>query len=163
MVILYIYRTFVENVNMGRHTRAGRNICTYTYTYSHIYEGGGGGGGGGDEREYIHISGDSSPICKRHLESLINYCFPNRLVETSGDWMDWQHWVHKTQDEDKQYRHIKHTLSDPRPTPTCCPQLSAPLSKPPPPPPPPVSDILTTGYIDLCSCPLPLIFMLLHL
>jgi hypothetical protein len=70
--------------------------------------------------------------------------------------MDWQHWVHKTQDED---RHIKHTHTI-RPTahshmsPTFRPTLKAPL---------PVSDILTTGYIDLCSCPLPLIFMLLHL
>ena len=27
--------------------------------------------GGGDEREHIHISGDSSPICKRHLESML--------------------------------------------------------------------------------------------
>jgi hypothetical protein len=26
---------------------------------------------GGDEREHIHISGDSSPICKRHLESML--------------------------------------------------------------------------------------------
>jgi hypothetical protein len=24
-----------------------------------------------DEREHIHISGDSSPICKRHLESML--------------------------------------------------------------------------------------------
>jgi hypothetical protein len=37
-----------------------------TYTYSHIYEG-----VGVDEREHIHISGDSSPICKRHLESML--------------------------------------------------------------------------------------------
>jgi hypothetical protein len=29
------------------------------------------GGGGGDEREHIHISGDSSPICKRHIESML--------------------------------------------------------------------------------------------
>ena len=29
------------------------------------------GGGGGDEREHIHISGGSSPICKRHLESML--------------------------------------------------------------------------------------------
>jgi hypothetical protein len=27
--------------------------------------------GEGDEREHIHISGDSSPICKRHLESML--------------------------------------------------------------------------------------------
>ena len=26
---------------------------------------------GGDEREHIHISGDSSPIYKRHLESML--------------------------------------------------------------------------------------------
>ena len=26
---------------------------------------------GGNEREHIHISGDSSPICKRHLESML--------------------------------------------------------------------------------------------
>ena len=25
----------------------------------------------GDETEHIHISGDSSPICKRHLESML--------------------------------------------------------------------------------------------
>jgi hypothetical protein len=24
-----------------------------------------------DERQHIHISGDSSPICKRHLESML--------------------------------------------------------------------------------------------
>ena len=63
-------------------------------------------------RENIHISGDSSPICKRHLESIINYFFPNRLVETSGDceWTDNIEYTRvKTQDEDKQYRHIKHT------------------------------------------------------
>jgi hypothetical protein len=29
------------------------------------------GGRGGDEREHIHISGDSSPICKRHIESML--------------------------------------------------------------------------------------------
>jgi hypothetical protein len=29
------------------------------------------GGGGLCEREHIHISGDSSPICKRHLESML--------------------------------------------------------------------------------------------
>jgi hypothetical protein len=45
------------------HSGRKRDICTYTY--SHIYEGGGG------EREHIHISGDSSPICKRHLESML--------------------------------------------------------------------------------------------
>jgi hypothetical protein len=27
--------------------------------------------GWGDEREHIHISGNSSPICKRHLESIL--------------------------------------------------------------------------------------------
>jgi hypothetical protein len=49
-----------------RHTRAGKEIYAHkrTYTYSHTYEG-------GDEREHIHISGDSSPICKRHLESML--------------------------------------------------------------------------------------------
>jgi hypothetical protein len=25
----------------------------------------------GDERKHIHISGDSSPICKRYLESMV--------------------------------------------------------------------------------------------
>ena len=48
-----------------RHTRAGKEIYAHkrTYTYSHLYEG--------DERQHIHISGDSSPICKRHLESML--------------------------------------------------------------------------------------------
>ena len=45
------------------------HINVHTLT-QHIY-GGGGGGGGGDEREHIHISGDSTPICKRHLESML--------------------------------------------------------------------------------------------
>ena len=36
------------------------------HTLTHIYMR-----GGGDEREHIHISGDSSPICKRHLESML--------------------------------------------------------------------------------------------
>jgi hypothetical protein len=31
----------------------------------------GAGGGVGDEREHIHISGDSSPICKRHFVSML--------------------------------------------------------------------------------------------
>ena len=37
------------------------------HTLTHIYMR------GGDEREHIHIyiSGDSSPICKRHLESML--------------------------------------------------------------------------------------------
>jgi hypothetical protein len=43
-----------------QHTWVGKR----TYTYSHIYEGGG-------ERTYTYISGDSSPICKRHLESML--------------------------------------------------------------------------------------------
>jgi hypothetical protein len=30
-----------------------------------------GGRGRGVEREHIHISEDSSPICKRHLESML--------------------------------------------------------------------------------------------
>ena len=49
------------------HSGRKRDICAHkrTYTYSHIYEGGGG------EREHIHISGDSSPISKRHLESML--------------------------------------------------------------------------------------------
>ena len=34
------------------------------HTLTHIYMR-------GDEREHIHISGDSSPICKRHLESML--------------------------------------------------------------------------------------------
>ena len=49
------------------------------HTLTHIYMR----GGGGDEREHIHISGDSSPICKRHLESMLkeikSYLF---LVQT---------------------------------------------------------------------------------
>ena len=36
------------------------------YTLTHIYMR-----GEGDEREHIHISGDSSPICKRRLESML--------------------------------------------------------------------------------------------
>jgi hypothetical protein len=112
MVILYIYRTFVENVLVNKLISISISIddqhfskfflffplifetssvcgpfliCT-SVSHRHIYEG----KGGGNEREHIHISGDSSPICKRHLESIINYFFPNRLVETSGDceWTD---------------------------------------------------------------------------
>ena len=41
------------------------------HTLTHIYMRGGGGGGDGDEREHIHISGDTSPICKRHIESML--------------------------------------------------------------------------------------------
>ena len=40
------------------------------HTLTHIYMRG-CGGRGGDEREHIHISGDSSPICKRHIESML--------------------------------------------------------------------------------------------
>ena len=49
------------------HSGRKRDIYAHkrTHTYSHIYEE------GGDEREHIHISGDSSPICKRHLESML--------------------------------------------------------------------------------------------
>ena len=36
------------------------------HTLTHIYMGGVGG-----EREQIHIAGDSSPICKRHIESML--------------------------------------------------------------------------------------------
>ena len=39
-----------------------------TYTYSHIYIV---WGRGGWERTYTYTSGDSSPICKRHLESML--------------------------------------------------------------------------------------------
>ena len=35
------------------------------HTLTHIYMR------GRDEREHIHISGDSSPICKRYLESML--------------------------------------------------------------------------------------------
>ena len=58
----FLYSYFFTNVryfsNLNAHKR--------THTYSHIYEG-----GGGNKREHIHISGDSSPICKRHLESML--------------------------------------------------------------------------------------------
>ena len=79
--------------------------------------------------------------------SIINHFFPNKLVETSGDC----EWTDNFEDTGRRqtiqtYNTHTHTI---RPTPTCCPQLSAPLSKPPPPPPPPFSDILTTGYISV--------------
>ena len=125
------------------HSGRKKYMHIYIHLFTYIW---GRRGGGGDEREYIHISSDSSPICKRHLESLINYFFPNRLVETSGDWMDWQHWVHKTQDEDKQYRHTHYPTHGPLPH--VVPNFP-PHSQSPPPPPPPVSDILTTGYISV--------------
>ena len=69
------------------HSSRKKYMHINVHTLAHIYMR---GGGGGDEREHVHISGDSSPICKRHLESIINYFFPNRLVETSGDceWTD---------------------------------------------------------------------------
>ena len=58
------------------HTRAGKEIYAHkrTYTYSHIYEGG--------MRENIYISGDSSPICKRHLESMLKGIKSYFLVQT---------------------------------------------------------------------------------
>jgi hypothetical protein len=37
---------------------------------------------GGDEREHIHVSGDSSPICKRHLESMLKGWNP--VFKTAG-------------------------------------------------------------------------------
>ena len=66
----------VAQAHSGRKRYMHINVHTLTHIYMRE---------GGDEREHIHISGDSSPICKRHLESIINYFFPNRLVETSGD------------------------------------------------------------------------------
>ena len=90
--------------------------------------------------------------------SIINHFFPNKLVETSGDC----EWTDNFEDTGRRqtiqtYNTHTHTI---RPTPTCCPQLSAPLSKQP-------SSPICIRYPDhglhLYSCPLPLFFMLLHL
>ena len=56
-----------NNNNCGADTlgQEKRYIHINVHTLAHIW------GGGGDEREHIHISGDSSPICKRHLQSML--------------------------------------------------------------------------------------------
>ena len=54
-----------------------------------------GCGGGGWERTYTYISGDTSPICKRHLESMLKgiksyLC----LVQTGHDENKYNHTIH---------------------------------------------------------------------
>jgi hypothetical protein len=60
-------------------THSGRKRDIYahkrTYTYSHIYEG-------GNEREHIHISGDSSPICKYVGQVFKNWQEKNNLAQS---------------------------------------------------------------------------------
>jgi hypothetical protein len=47
------------------------HINVHTHTHIYIMMKKSRGWGWGDEREHIHISGDSSPICKRHLVSML--------------------------------------------------------------------------------------------
>ena len=85
---------------------------------------------------FVYLIIDTSPICKRLLESIINYFFPNRLVETSGDceWTDNIEYTRvKTQDEDKQYRHIKHTHTLYGPLPHVVPNFPPHSQSTPPP------------------------------
>jgi hypothetical protein len=66
------------------------HINVHTHTHIYIMMKKSRGWGWGDEREHIHISGDSSPICKRHLVSMLKgiksyLC----LVQTFGSGRRW--------------------------------------------------------------------------
>ena len=63
----------VSIIVVQAHSGRKRDLCTCTYTHilmmkseqKHL------GGGGGGEREQTHVLGDSSPIRKRHQESML--------------------------------------------------------------------------------------------
>ena len=54
----------INNCGAGTLGQEKRYMHINVHTLTHIYMR-------GDEREHVHISGDSSPICKRHLESML--------------------------------------------------------------------------------------------
>ena len=58
------------------------HINVYTLTHIYMREG--------DEREHIHISGDSSPICKRHLESMLKGIKSYLCLVQTGQVLTWQ-------------------------------------------------------------------------
>jgi hypothetical protein len=56
----------INNCGAGTLGQEKRYMHINVHTLTHIYIR-----GGGWERTYTYLSGDSSPICKRHLESML--------------------------------------------------------------------------------------------